>query len=157
EIAQRLIATGAVGCNLEDTDHATRALVEPERHAERIAGVKAAGRAAGVDLVVNARVDVFVRQVGPPEERAAEARRRARLYAEAVADCVYPIVLDDEAAIAEIVRGCPVPVNILARPSAPPLARLRELGVRRVSHAGYLYRSAMAEVKSRLEAIRADL
>jgi 2-methylisocitrate lyase-like PEP mutase family enzyme len=157
DLVARLIATGAVGCNLEDTDHARGMLVEPQRHAERIAAVKAAGRAAGVDLVVNARIDVFVRRIGAPEERVALALERARLYAEAGADCVYPILLDDDLSIAEFVHGSPAPVNITVRPSAPPLARLRELGVARVSYAGQLYRWAMAEVRSRLDAIRTEL
>ena len=156
ELAARLIAAGAVGCNLEDTDHARGGLVPPEQHAARVAAVKAAGRAQGVDLVVNARVDVFVRQIGAPEERVPQAQLRANLYAEAGADCVYPILLDDEAAIAEIVRGVPAPVNIMFRPNGPSLARLRELGVARVSYAGGLYRAAMATVKERLAAIGAE-
>jgi 2-methylisocitrate lyase-like PEP mutase family enzyme len=157
ELAARLIAAGAVGCNLEDTDHRRGGLVPPEQHAARVAAVKAAGRAQGVDLVVNARVDVFVRQIGPPDERLAHALLRARLYAEAGADCVYPILLDDEAAIGEIVREVSVPVNIMFRAGGPSLARLRELGVARVSYAGALYRGAMGSVKERLAAIGAEL
>ncbi len=56
QIAQRLIAIGAAGMNLEDSDdHSDAPTVDAEQHAERLAAVKSAARAAGVDLVLNAR------------------------------------------------------------------------------------------------------
>jgi len=59
DLVRRVLAAGACGLNLEDSDHGGGGLVDPERHAEKIAAVKAAARARGVDLVLNARVDVF--------------------------------------------------------------------------------------------------
>jgi len=65
-----MLAAGAVGCNLEDTDHAAggHTLRDADHQAERLSAFKRAGRDAGVDLVLNARVDVFLRQ--------ADRRRR---------------------------------------------------------------------------------
>jgi 2-methylisocitrate lyase-like PEP mutase family enzyme len=74
-----LRAAGAVGCNLEDTDHATGALRDPVAQAAYLAAVKDPGRAAGVDLVLNARVDVHVRG-GTFEDGLV----RARAYREAL-------------------------------------------------------------------------
>ncbi|MBW8701378.1 Carboxyvinyl-carboxyphosphonate phosphorylmutase [Streptomyces sp. MBT84] len=82
ELVERLLETGAVGCNLEDSDAGV--LLDPHRHADRIAEVRAA---AGDRLFVNARVDSFAHGDGDPE-RAVE---RAALYVAAGADCVYPI------------------------------------------------------------------
>ncbi|HEY8293286.1 MAG TPA: isocitrate lyase/phosphoenolpyruvate mutase family protein [Thermomicrobiales bacterium] len=155
EFAARLLATGAVGCNLEDTDRSGHgALRAPDAQAEYLAAVKRAGRAAGVDIVVNARIDVFVRQFGAPTERVAEAIRRARIYLEAGADCIYPIFVREEATIAALVEGIAGPVNILALPDGPSLARLGELGVARVSYAGRLHRAAFTEHRRCVEAIR---
>jgi len=89
--------------------------------------IKQAGRDHGVDILVNARVDVFR---GQPEQSAvllAEAIRRARLYVEAGADSVYPITLDRQPLIQQFVSGAPATVNILLRgtltvPPCPPLA-----------------------------------
>ena len=86
-----LLGAGAVGCNLEDTDHATGALRDPGEQAAFLAAVKDAGRAAGVDVVLNARVDVHVRG-GTLEDGLV----RARAYREAGADCVYPIFCHEE-------------------------------------------------------------
>jgi 2-methylisocitrate lyase-like PEP mutase family enzyme len=156
EFVARLLATGAVGCNIEDTDRSGQsALRDPDAQAEYLAAVKQAGRAAGVEIVVNARVDLFVRQFGAPAERVAEAIRRARIYLDAGADCIYPILVRDEAAIAALVAGIPGPVNIFALPDGPSLARLGELGVARISFAGRLHRAAFAEHQRCVQAIRA--
>ena len=70
-------------------------------------------RAAGPDLVLNARVDVHLRAVGEPAARLDAALDRARRYADAGADCVYPIALGDEAALEAFVARAGVPVNAL--------------------------------------------
>ena len=146
-----MLAAGAVGCNLEDTDH--RAGPHAARCWRRPSGwppVKAAGRAAGVDIVLNARVDVFIRQHAETSVEIDEAIRRARLYLEAGADCVYPILVHQDATIAALVKGIPGPINIYAMPDVPSLARLAELGVARISFATRLHRAAMTDLAKRL-------
>ena len=84
EIAERLVSIGAAGLNLEDTNHyGEEELLEAEPFAAQIAEIKAAARGAGVDLFLNARVDVFICKLGTPEEQLAEGLRRARLYKQA--------------------------------------------------------------------------
>src|SRR4051794_10568560 len=58
------IAAGAVGCNLED------GMGDPDEHAERIGAAVAAGEAAGVPVVVNARTDLFLHQEQPDVDEA---------------------------------------------------------------------------------------
>ena len=105
-----LLDAGAVGCNLEDTDHATGALRDPGEQAAFLAAVKDAGRAAGVDVVLNARVDVHVRG-GTLEDGLV----RARAYREAGADCVYPIFCHEEEGIAAYVEAVGV-INVARAP-----------------------------------------
>jgi 2-methylisocitrate lyase-like PEP mutase family enzyme len=159
EIAERLLAAGAVGCNLEDTDHAAgRTLRDASLQARRLTAFKRAAQAAGVDVVLNARTDVFLRQTegGPPP--IEEAIRRGRLYLEAGADCIFPIGAGDEGAIAALVDGIPGPINVIAGfRGAPGLARLRELGVRRVSYAGRLHHAMLADHRGRVAAIAQGL
>jgi 2-methylisocitrate lyase-like PEP mutase family enzyme len=135
ELVGELERIGAAGCNLEDTDHATGELRERSAHAEWLRAV----RRASSDLVVNARIDVFLQGAG----ELTQALARAELYFEAGADCVYPIGLADRDDIAEFVSGAGGPVNILASPKAPSIADLAELGVARVSYGGLLYRQTM--------------
>jgi 2-methylisocitrate lyase-like PEP mutase family enzyme len=153
EVVRRLLDAGAVGCNLEDTDHSSsdHGLVDAERQAERLARVKQAAKDQGVDVVLNARVDIFLR--GAPD--VDEAIRRARLYLEAGADSVFPIGAPDEASIRAMVKAVPAPVNVIPGfRGSPGLARLREFGVRRISFAGRLFRAFQVEHQQRLAAIK---
>jgi 2-methylisocitrate lyase-like PEP mutase family enzyme len=154
EIAERLIEAGAAGLNFEDTDHSgATAMIEAGQQAERIAALMDASQKAGVHLVVNARVDVFIHRQGTLEEQAAEGLSRARLYKAAGADCVYPILLGDEAIIREFVAAVGA-INVNLRPGgALTLAQVASLGVRRVSYAASLFRDTMAS----LERVTADL
>jgi 2-methylisocitrate lyase-like PEP mutase family enzyme len=122
-------------------------LVDANLQAERITAIKAETRTAGVDLVLNARVDVFIHREGSAEEQALEGLRRALLYKQAGADCIYPILLGDEATISAFVQAVG-PINVNLRPGGPlTLRRANELGVRRVSYAVSLFRAAVAALE----------
>jgi hypothetical protein len=47
ELVDRLLEIGAVGCNLEDTDHRAGGLVDAGAHGERLAAIRAAAGEAG--------------------------------------------------------------------------------------------------------------
>jgi len=147
EIVARLARAGAVGCNLEDSDPHTRQLAPVEAQAARITALRQAGAQAGTGLVINARVDVHVRSDGPESTRLERSVARARAYLEAGADCVFPIMLADDAGIAAYVRQVPGPVNIMATPATPGLKRLAELGVGRVSFGAGLHRIALTALQ----------
>jgi 2-methylisocitrate lyase-like PEP mutase family enzyme len=159
DLVARLLAAGAVGCNLEDTDHSQpgHALVDADQHVQRLTAVKRAARSAGVDIVLNARVDVFLSAAYAADQAAAlqEGVRRAQLYVAAGADSVFPIGAADEDAIAALVKSVAAPVNVIPGfRGAPPLSRLRELGVRRISFAGRLFRALQTEHQRCLAAIK---
>ncbi len=153
ELVRQLAATGAVGCNIEDSDPGTGRLVDADEQADFLAAVRAAADRAGIDLVVNARVDTFHHGDGDPARRLAEAVRRGRLYAAAGADCVYPILFADPAAIRTLVAGIPAPVNILYRPGTPSLADLTGTGVARISLGSGVHHAALEHVGRLVTAI----
>jgi 2-methylisocitrate lyase-like PEP mutase family enzyme len=145
ELVAALVGAGAVGLNLEDTDRANdpSGLVDIGVQSSRLAAIRVAATTIGVPIVINARIDVFLRSSGSLEARLEEAIRRAVAYVAAGADCVFPIGLVDADAIGRIAREVGAPVNVLLLPDAPPVAMLAELGVRRISVGGGLARHAM--------------
>jgi 2-methylisocitrate lyase-like PEP mutase family enzyme len=149
ELAGRLRDAGAVGCNLEDTDHAAGGLADPARQAERIGAL----RAADPDLVINARVDVFLTAA---DQHAVldEGIRRAQAYLAAGADCVYPILIRETDVLAGFVDAVrPAAVNVNYLPGGPDLASLGGFGVARISLGTGLWRitrSFVAESLRRL-------
>jgi 2-methylisocitrate lyase-like PEP mutase family enzyme len=76
---------------------------------------------------------------------------RLRVHEEAGADVLYAPGLTAVEDIHRVVSSVGRPVNILARPGAPPVAVLAELGVRRVSVGGAF---AFAALGTLVEAAR---
>jgi 2-methylisocitrate lyase-like PEP mutase family enzyme len=156
DLVQGLLDAGAVGCNLEDTDHHGGAgAVDAGENAERLRAVRQAATEAGVEIVLNARIDVL-RLDGDRRELFEDAVQRARLYLQAGADCVFPIRLADDGLIGEFVRRVEGPVNIVGA-GAPPLARLAQLGVARISFAGFLMNQLYGAHEAKLSEIATEL
>lgn len=154
DLVDRLVEIGAVGCNLEDTDHRAGALADAGRHADWLAGVRSAADDAGVPIVINARVDTFLPANRVPEpERVGEAVRRGRLYLDAGADCVYPIGVRDKRDIGTLVAALPGPLNANTSDELD-LTALRDLGVARVSYGPRFYRAALAEFTTAVRHLR---
>jgi len=153
---------GVVGINLEDQ-------VMPKRcghmrgkevisTAEMCKKIEAATRARkDPDFVINARTDSIA--TGGIED----AVRRAKAYAAAGADMIYPDAIrseDDIQRIVEAVPDTPVNVNmgfgVRSRPTSPLIAlrRLKELGVARVSCPRMLTAAAISGMRKALEAMK---
>ncbi|MCX4753746.1 isocitrate lyase/PEP mutase family protein [Kitasatospora purpeofusca] len=149
---EALLATGAVGVNLEDRG---RPVAEA---AERIAAARAVADAAGVPLFVNGRTDVFLHAGGDadPAELLDEAVARLRAYAEAGADGVFAPGVSDPAVIAALVAAVPAPLNVLAGPGSPSVPELAALGVARISLGPGLAKAAYAAVRRAAEEVYGD-
>ncbi|MET9833133.1 isocitrate lyase/phosphoenolpyruvate mutase family protein [Streptomyces sp. NPDC006385] len=139
ELVERLLETGAVGCNLEDSEEG--ALKDPRQHADWLAEVR---HAAADRLFVNARIDTFVREGGgaDPKQAAERAIERAALYVAAGADCVYPIGAPTD--VLPLLRsGIQGPINVHGTPTGGPSpTELGELGATRVTFGPGLQRAA---------------
>ena len=91
-----MIGAGAVGINLEDSGAPGGGLFGSTAQAARIRAARAAATDAGLpELVINARTDVFLFEIGEPEGRLDDVLARAAAYAEAGADSLFvPGLLD---------------------------------------------------------------
>lgn len=148
ELVDRLVDAGVVGCNLEDSDPATGRLLDPAEQADRLAAVRAA---AGAALVINARVDVFLRGGA-----IAEAVERGRRYRAAGADCIYPIMAPPEL-LPDLVAGIGTPLNAICLPDGSSPAELARLGATRITFGGALHRQATTELRSIAQSLAAEL
>jgi 2-methylisocitrate lyase-like PEP mutase family enzyme len=109
------------------------------------------------DFVINARTDAIA------VEGIEGAVKRAREYAAAGADMIYPDAVRDEDDIKRVIDAVPdVPVNInmgfgvRSRPTTPLVAlkRLKELGVARVSCPRMLAAAAVCGMRKALEQMK---
>ncbi|WP_353944306.1 isocitrate lyase/phosphoenolpyruvate mutase family protein [Streptomyces sp. HUAS MG91] len=146
ELVARLLDAGAVGCNLEDSTRAD-GLKDPRAHADWLAEVRAA---AGDALVLNARIDTFIRGAADP---VAEAVDRARLYIAAGADCVYPIGAP-LTALPHLRAAVEGPINAGAPADGSVLREWGAAGATRITFGPGLQRRAATAVGEIAERIR---
>jgi len=139
-----LIDAGAVGLNIEDTVHSEGGrLREAQEHADFVGGLRQAADAAGVHVVVNARTDLFVKQVGDESDRVDRAIARLKLAADAGADVLYPVGRHDDATQRRLTSELPLPINAIGIPDQDDPASFGPLGVARVSF-GPFFQMALA-------------
>jgi len=152
-----IIRAGVVGVNLEDGTPRGAAQIRTVADArERIAAARAAARAAGVPIVINARTDLYLRNIGDPGTRFDEAVERGKAYLAAGADCFYPITLRDPPTIARLVKALAAPININVRAGSPSVAELEALGVARASTASALALMAASTIRQIAEELKAS-
>lgn len=150
-----IIQAGAVGVNLEDgTPRGAAPIRNITEAADRIRAAREAARAAAIPIVINARTDLYLRNIGDEAARFDETVERGRAYLAAGADCFYPITLRDPPTIARLVKALAAPININVRAGLPDVAELEALGVARASTASAVSLMAMATTRQIAEELR---
>jgi 2-methylisocitrate lyase-like PEP mutase family enzyme len=150
-----IIRAGVVGINLEDSTALSDLPIRSmEDSVARIQAARQAAQAAGVPILINARIDLYLKSVGDEETRFTEAVRRGKAYMAAGADCLFPFGLSDLKIIAELVKALNVPINIVGRAGGAGVAELGRLGVARISTASGPSLVVMSLIKQIAEELR---
>ena len=148
ETTRMVIQAGAVGLNLEDAKNdPSDPLFAMEEQIERIRAAREAAEHAGIHVVINARTDVFLGEVGEPSKRLPETVRRINAYRTAGADCLFVPGVTDVATIRELVRQISGPLNLLVGLGMPSVQELQLMGVARLSAGSGILRAALTAAR----------
>ncbi|CAB4709258.1 MAG: isocitrate lyase/phosphoenolpyruvate mutase family protein [Actinobacteria bacterium] len=149
ETVRRAIGVGIVGANIEDQ---MRPLAEAATQVEEI---MAAADEEGIDFVLNARTDAFVKAGDrDPAEVLADAVERGKAYLAAGAPTVFvPGRLDEHQVTTLVDAYGPQRLTLIGVPGSLSLARLEELGVARVSYGPISQRVALTALQEFVEEI----
>lgn len=158
---EKIISTGIVGINIEDSYELNPQLLDEKEFCERISAIRELSVSLGFHLVINARTDVFLTSAGEPEHRLPEAIRRGNKYREAGADCIFVPDVSQEDKIETLVKEIDAPINILVNPSRgtglpPPISMLENLGVSRVSFGSAPMKATLAMTKKIVSEVMDD-
>jgi 2-methylisocitrate lyase-like PEP mutase family enzyme len=133
ELVAMLVGLGVAGVNLEDGGD------PPELLCAKLAAARTAAAAAGADVFLNARTDVYLRRLVPRDQAVEQTIERARRYRDAGCDGVFvPCVVAPDDIRALVAAIDPLPLNVMAFTNLPAAAELRSLGVRRLSAGAWL-------------------
>ena len=149
---KKIIATGIVGINIEDSVDLSPVLVDEMKFCERISAIRSLSDSLGFHLLINARTDSFYTSPGSPRENLSESIKRGNKYREAGADCIFVQPVWEKETISTLVKEIDAPINILANPGntagIPPSVReLQDLGVARLSLGSGLMKATLALMK----------
>jgi 2-methylisocitrate lyase-like PEP mutase family enzyme len=149
---EKIIATGIVGINIEDSIDLNPILIDEMEFCERISAIRALSNSLGFHLVINARTDSFYTSLGSPGEKLSESIKRGNKYREAGADCIFVQPVWEKETISTLVKEINAPINILSNPAigagVPPSVReLQDLGVARLSLGSSLMKATLALIK----------
>jgi 2-methylisocitrate lyase-like PEP mutase family enzyme len=148
----KIIATGIVGINIEDSIDLNPVLIDEMEFCERISAIRALSDSLGFHLVINARTDSFYTGSGSSREKLSESIKRGNKYREAGADCIFIQPVWEKETISTLVKEINAPINILSNPGIgaglPPSVReLQDLGVARLSLGSSLMKATLALIK----------
>lgn len=145
---------GMVGGGIEDwTGNPDAPLYDIGLAVERIAAAREAAGGCGFPYTLTARCEAYAFDL---PDRFGEAVRRARLYADAGADCIFVPGLNRRSELRKLVEEAGAPVSFVvgigevgAEDGEPQLTvgELAEIGVRRISTGGSLYRACFAALR----------
>jgi 2-methylisocitrate lyase-like PEP mutase family enzyme len=150
---KKIIATGIVGINIEDSIDVNPVLIDEMEFCERISAIRELSNSLGFHLVINARTDSFYTSSGSTSEKLSESIKRGNKYREAGADCIFVQPVWEKETITTLVKEINAPINILSNPGIgagilPPSVReLQDLGVARLSLGSALMKATLALIK----------
>lgn len=153
ETVRLAVQSGLAGCSIEDWDPTRHVLYPIGEAAERVAAADEAAHGGDRRIVLTARADGHIHGRRDPED-LDDTIRRLLAYEQAGADVLYAPGVNSVEGIRRIVDAVSRPVNVLALTDTPPVRRLAELGVARVSTGSGFYWAAMGGLAAAAEELR---
>ncbi|OIR05704.1 carboxyvinyl-carboxyphosphonate phosphorylmutase [mine drainage metagenome] len=149
---KKIIETGIVGINIEDSIDLNPVLIDEIEFCERISAIRSLSDSLGFHLVINARTDSFYTSSGSAQQKLSESIKRGNKYREAGADCIFIQPVWEKETIATLVKEINAPINILSNPTigagiTPSISELQDLGVSRVSLGSSLMKATLSLIK----------
>lgn len=131
DFVQEIHGCGVVGINLEDGEGSSELL------ATKIQAIRS--RHSLAEMFINARTDVYLRDLARGIEAAERVRSRAQQYSQAGADGLFVpgLVQADQCAL--VVASIELPLNLMVVPGLPSSELLGQLGVRRLTPGPWLF------------------
>jgi 2-methylisocitrate lyase-like PEP mutase family enzyme len=133
---EAVLDAGVAGINLEDNAHGRGAepLFGVDEQCARISAAREVAERRRVPLVINARTDTFLLNLGSDvDERVRMTVARGSRYLDAGADLVFVPLLVDPLLVKRLAAQLPGRISLMALPGAPSADELFAAGAARVS------------------------
>ncbi|MDA1582266.1 isocitrate lyase/phosphoenolpyruvate mutase family protein [Bacillus cereus group sp. TH230-1LC] len=144
ENVRKIIASGVVGVNLEDSKkNHIYSLYDTAYQQTKIERIKNVSISEGVSLFINARTDAYIFSNNGVEETI----KRAQAYKDAGADGIFIPGLTQKEHIHMFTKKINLPLNVLIHDSTPSIPDLECLNVSRISFGSGAYRATISTLR----------
>jgi 2-methylisocitrate lyase-like PEP mutase family enzyme len=142
----KLTELGVVGINIEDSlvRGSERTIQDAVIFTEKLKKITGALKSKDTEIYINVRCDAYI--LGLPEP-LQESKKRIRLYETANIDGIFLPFIFHEDEISDLVKFTGLPLHVMCMPELPGFKVLKDLGVKRISMGGYVYRNVYAHME----------
>ncbi len=163
ETANKVLAIGGVGINLEDSKgdcsgNPSNQLYDIQSQCFKISAIREMAQKKKIHLFINARTDIFLVSNEDTKSKIENTVERANAYIKTGADSVFVPDIGDfnKDIIQSLVREINGPVNIIAGANTPKIHELEKIGVSRVSFGPRAMRASFDLIRSIAKEIKND-
>lgn len=141
-----LIKMGVVGINIEDSvvKGGKRELVETDKFAKIVSGIRESLTKQNSKLFVNVRIDTYVTKHKNPFN---ETLKRIETFEKSGADGFFVPLLMDDKEIRTVVQHTQLPLNVYVLPETPSFSLLKKYGVKRISSGAAIHAQSYARAE----------
>ncbi|WP_299996410.1 isocitrate lyase/phosphoenolpyruvate mutase family protein [uncultured Cedecea sp.] len=149
---KRLIQTGVVGINIEDSlvAEGVRQLISPALFATRLQDIRSHLMRENLSVFINVRTDTYLLNHPQPLQ---ETLLRGQLYQQAGADGLFVPCLTAENEMAVLSREIILPLNVMCMPDLPRFDVLWKVGVKRISMGNFVHGALQSKLEEMLQSI----
>ncbi len=150
----RLYDIGIAGINIEDeVAKDKKQLVPLEEFEKKLQGICNALSQKNIPVFINVRTDAFLRGL---EDPLTETIQRVKRYENTGVHGIFVPFVKEESDIKTVVNATKLPLNVLAMPGLPGIAKLTSLGVKRISMGSSLYRMVIKDTINKIQRVQRD-
>lgn len=129
----RMLASGAVGFNIEDGIIDRRDIDDTNSFCNKIRSIAELKKSTNIDFFINARTDIYLLSLYDNDKRFSETVKRAKQAKEAGADGIFIPGNMDYDTISALRESIDMPINLYIHPNYTDFEILRQIGINRVS------------------------
>ena len=154
ENIEKLHQAGVVGINYEDSIIGANPQLIPLEASERaIFDIANYLNRNNIGIFLNARIDTYLLTV---TARLEETLIRSKAYENAGANGIFVPCMVEKSDIARVVSNTKLPVNVMCMPDLPSFMALKDLGIRRISMASFVYKTMIKYLEASIQRIEKE-
>lgn len=151
---ERLCKIGVAGINIEDSAaDGPEPLRDVAEFTTLLEAIKDFLQRKGLDLYVNVRTDAYLHK---HQRSLGETITRMQYYSAAGADGVFVPFIESKYEMRAIAGAGSALLHVLSTAQLPDFPTLAAIGVKRVSTGSWLYRSLQADLRKKIETVKAE-